>query len=83
MKEIKLSPKELELLAPFYETDVYQKALKPYLQRLGLSLCGQGTLQTNNFEQVMYVRGKADALKDLNRYLKRLNEESRKARETK
>lgn len=83
MKEIKLSPKERELLEPFYESVVYQNALKRWLSRKGQSLAGNAAQDTRNFEEVMFIRGQMYFIRQFNKFLKNLNEESRKEQPTK
>lgn len=82
-KELKLSPKERQLLEPFFESDVYQMALRPFMKRWGQSICGYGTMQSQDLQQVMVARGKAQMLKDLDRFFQKMYEDARKKRETK
>lgn len=81
-KDLKLSPKERELLEPFYETDVFNLALKPVLQRWGNGIA-RTSAEGATWEQVLVNRGKLQAIKAINAQIKRWNEDGRKRRETK
>lgn len=83
MEELKLSPKERELLEPFYESDQYLLALKPVLERWGNGIARNSAEQAGSWEQVMINRGKLQALRTLHKQIKKWNEDSRKKRETK
>lgn len=74
MKEIKLSPQERDLLVALYESDLYTKGLKPFLNRKGQALAGLAVESTQNFEEVMLLRGKLQFMKELHRFLKSLSE---------
>lgn len=81
MEELKLSPKERQLLEPFYESDEWQ-VLKQVLERWGNGI-SRNSAEQATWEQVLVNRGKLQQLKDLNRLLKQWNAEGRKKRETK
>lgn len=82
-RESKLSPKERQLLEPFFLSDTYQQALKPVLERIGNGLARSSAEQAPTWDQVLVNRGKLQALKDLHKQLKQWNDEGRKQRETK
>lgn len=83
MEELKLSPKERELLEPFFETNTYQMALKPVLERWGNGLSRTSAEQAATWEEVLVNRGKLQLLKALHKQLKKWSELPKKARETK
>lgn len=83
MEESKLSPKEHLLLDPFYESDEYQLALKPVLQRIANGIALSSAEQSATWEQVLVNRGKLQMLKQLNKQLEQWNRDSKKKRETK
>lgn len=83
-KELKLSPKERQLLEPFFETDTYQLALKPVLERWGNGIAKLSAEYATDWDQVQMNRGKLQALKALHKQIEQWNQESKKRlRETK
>lgn len=83
VEELKLSEKERQLLEPFFETDTYQLALKPVLERWGNSIARSSAEQAPSWDHVMTNRGKLLAIKTLHQQIARWNTVSRKKRETK
>jgi hypothetical protein len=58
-KDIELSTEQRELLARFYESEAFEKALKPLLALKGASFAGHAGMQSQNFDDVLVNRGKA------------------------
>jgi hypothetical protein len=83
VEEVKLSAKERELLEPFYETDVYQKALAPMLERWLMNISRNGLTQAPDWDSVLELRGQIHIVKNLMARIERINKDSRKKRETK
>lgn len=78
MEEPKLSEKERELLEPFYETAMYNLALKPVLQRWGNGIAKATAQQASDWDMVMRNRGKLEMLMQFHKLVKHINAASRK-----
>ena len=79
MEELKLSPKEKTLLLDLYQSDAYNNALKPVLERLGNGISRSSAEQAQDWDAVMINRGKLQMLLLLHQMLKAIDDKERKS----
>lgn len=78
MKEIKLSPKENDLLVPLIETELYQKGLMPLFAYIGNGIAKDTAENAPDWDAVQRNRGKLEMLRYLHKFFKQLNKDSNK-----
>jgi hypothetical protein len=79
MEEIKLSPKERDLLLALYQSDSYNNGLKPFLERVGNGISRATSEQAQDWDSVLVNRGKLQMLKWIHSQLKAIDDKERKS----